>query len=129
MNKEEATALAKELCELTLDVKQKNAKIKDLKAKIWEYLDLEKTISLSFNCENGYWVEFDTETKRELVEIPVRVKVEESVMTDEQFEDLIKVKTVLSRKARKLLMKGDEELRRLTIPKTKRTVKVAQEGK
>ena len=128
MNKEEANELAKELCKLTLDVKQKNSRIKDLKAKIWEYMDLEKTISLSFPCDDGYYADFNTETVRELVDIPVKVKVEESVMTDEQFEDLIKVKTVLSRKARKLLLKGDEDLRKLTIPKTKRTVKIKQGG-
>lgn len=127
MNKEEAKSIAKELVNLTLEVKERNQKIKELKQKLIDYTNLEDTCSIDFEGDYGYWVIVDTKTKYKLVEIPddrYKVTVDSSVMPDMFFEQNIQTKFDLSKQGKKLLKRRDEEILHYLVPEHKKTVTV-----
>lgn len=127
MDKEEIRNLAKELVELTLEVKDRNKKIKELKGKILEYTDLENLCAIDFEGTAGYWVAVDTKTSYKLVDIPAEnyeVRVDSKVIPEDIFIKNVKTDFSLSRQGKKLLKKGDETIRKYLIPTTKKVLKV-----
>ena len=67
--REEAQEAASKLVELTIKTKEMNAEIKDLKAGLKEYAEIEGLLDTSWHAQNGY-VEISTVTKYKLEDIP-----------------------------------------------------------
>ena len=129
LDKEKATAIAKEYLALMLDIKSKKKQADKLKEALLEEMSLSNTSDFSFACGNSYWVEVETKINYELSEVPYEVDVKEAVMSQDVFEEAFTTKLSLSRKGRKLVKKGDEFLRTLLIPAPKQVVKIVQEKK
>ena len=129
LDKELSTSIAKEYIKLMLDIKQKKKEADKLKEQLIEQMDLSETYEFSFDCGNGYWVEVGTVTNYELPEIPITVDVDESVVPKELFDEVFVTNIGMSRRGKKLLRRGDDFLRRLCIPKNKRTVKISCDKK
>ena len=100
--REEAQEAASKLVELTIKTKEMNAEIKDLKAGLKEYAEIEGLLDTSWHAQNGY-VEISTVTKYKLEDIPVEGQVPESVVPEEVAVKAFEYKAKLSKEG------GDNE--------------------
>ena len=73
LSKDDADKVASELVSLSIDIKEKQDKIKELKAQLLEYVELEGINDTSWSADGGY-VEISTKVKYDLPEIPADVQ-------------------------------------------------------
>ena len=115
---EEAQAAAHELVELTYKAKEMNSKIKDLKAGLKEYAEVEGISDTSWHAQNGY-VEISTVTKYKLEDIPVEGQVPESVVPEEVAVKAFEYKAKLSKEGKKMFKEEYPSITAVMIPETK----------
>lgn len=115
---EEAQAAAHELVELTYKAKEMNSKIKDLKAGLKEYAEVEGISDTSWHAQNGY-VEITTVTKYKLEDIPVEGQVPESVVPEEVAVKAFEYKAKLSKEGKKMFKEEYPSITAVMIPETK----------
>ena len=115
---EEAQAAAHELVELTYKSKEMNSKIKDLKAGLKEYAEVEGISDTSWHAQNGY-VEISTVTKYKLEDIPVEGQVPESVVPEEVAVKAFEYKAKLSKEGKKMFKEEYPSITAVMIPETK----------
>ena len=99
--REEAQEAATKLVELTIKTKEMNAEIKDLKAGLKEFAEVEQLMDTSWHAQNGY-VEISTVTKYKLEDIPVEGQVPESVVPEEVAVKAFEYKAKLSKEGKKM---------------------------
>ena len=115
---EEAQAAAHELVELTYKTKEMNSKIKDLKAGLKEFAEVEGLNDTSWHAQNGY-VEITTVTKYKLEDIPVEGQVPESVVPEEVAVKAFEYKAKLSKEGKKMFKEEYPSITAVMIPETK----------
>lgn len=117
-----------ELIRLTAIKKETDKQVKLLREKIKEYAELEQLNETSWGRDGSY-VELETVPQYKLVELPVKAELaEDGVMSENTFEEAIKVKCSLSRKGHKLFKQGDEQLAKLMDKTLKKKLKVILKG-
>jgi len=115
---EEAQAAAHELVELTYKAKEMNSRIKDLKAGLKEYAEVEGISDTSWHAQNGY-VEITTVTKYKLEDIPVEGQVPESVVPEEVAVKAFEYKAKLSKEGKKMFKEEYPSITAVMIPEIK----------
>lgn len=123
LSKEDADKVASELVSLSIDIKEKQDKIKELKAQLLEYVELEGINDTSWSADGGY-VEISTKVKYDLPEIPADVQVDPSVCAIDVAEKAFTSKIVLSKEGKQMLKDGYPSIMNLVIPKEKKALKV-----
>lgn len=123
LSKDDADKVASELVSLSIDIKEKQDKIKELKAQLLEYVELEGINDTSWSADGGY-VEISTKVKYELPEIPADVQVDPSVCAIDVAEKAFTSKIVLSKEGKQMLKDGYPSIMNLVIPKEKKALKV-----
>lgn len=123
ISKEEADKLASELVQLTLSQKEANEKIKELKAQLLEYTDVENINDTSWAADGGY-VEITTKVKYDLVEIPAEVEIDPSVCAIDVAEKAFTSKIVLSKEGKQMLKEQYPSIMELVTPTSKKHIKV-----
>ena len=116
--REEAQEAASKLVELTIKTKEMNAEIKDLKAGLKEYAEIEGLLDTSWHAQNGY-VEISTVTKYKLEDIPVEGQVPESVVPEEVAVKAFEYKAKLSKEGKKMFKEEYPSITAVMIPETK----------
>lgn len=116
--REEAHEAASKLVELTIKTKEMNAEIKDLKAGLKEYAEIEGLLDTSWHAQNGY-VEISTVTKYKLEDIPVEGQVPESVVPEEVAVKAFEYKAKLSKEGKKMFKEEYPSITAVMIPETK----------
>lgn len=120
---EEAQAAAHELVELTYKSKEMNSKIKDLKAGLKEYAEVEGISDTSWHAQNGY-VEYSTVTKYKLEDIPVEGQVPESVVPEEVAVKAFEYKAKLSKEGKKMFKEEYPSITAVMVPEIKTKLEV-----
>lgn len=123
ISKDEAEKLAAELVELTISQKEVVQKIKDIKAQLLEYTEIEDINDTSWSADGGY-VEVTTKTKYDLVDIPADVQVDPNVCAIDLAEKAFTSKIVLSKEGKQMLKEEYPSIMNLVIPKFKKQIKV-----
>lgn len=123
LSKDDADKVASELVALSIDIKEKQDKIKELKAQLLEYVELEGINDTSWSADGGY-VEISTKVKYDLPEIPADVQVDPSVCAIDVAEKAFTSKIVLSKEGKQMLKDGYPSIMNLVIPKEKKALKV-----
>lgn len=123
LSREEAQEVATELVQLSLDIKEKQQKIKDLKAQLLEYVDLENIDDTSWSADGGY-VEISSKVTYDLVELEADVNINPAVCATDLAEKAFTTKVVLSKEGRRMLKDQYPSLMSLVIPKSKKFLKV-----
>lgn len=123
ISKEDADRVASELVALSIDIKEKQDKIKELKAQLLEYVDLEGINDTSWSADGGY-VEISTKVKYNLPEIPADVQVDPNVCAIDVAEKAFTSKIVLSKEGKRMLKDGYPTIVNLVIPSEKKSLKV-----
>lgn len=123
LSKDDADKVASELVSLSIDIKEKQDKIKELKAQLLEYVELEGINDTSWSADGGY-VEISTKVKYDLPEIPADVQVDPSVCAIDVAEKAFTSKIVLSKEGKQMLKDGYPSIMNLVIPKEKKALKV-----
>lgn len=123
ISKEDADRVASELVALSIDIKEKQDKIKELKAQLLEYVDLEGINDTSWSADGGY-VEISTKVKYNLPEIPADVQVDPNVCAIDVAEKAFTSKIVLSKEGKQMLKDGYPTIVNLVIPSEKKSLKV-----
>lgn len=126
ISSEEAKKVAEELVALTLAQKESNEKIKELKAQLLEFCDLEDINDTSWAADGGY-VEVTTQTKYKLPEIPADVQIDTSVCAIDLAEKAFTSKIVLSKEGKQMVKEQYPSLMQLVIPESKRKLNVVTE--
>ena len=122
-SREEAQKVANDLVEATIKLKELQSAIKDYKAGLLEFAEVENINDTSWAAQNGY-VELTTVTKRELMDIPAEPQVSPSVMDPDMVKELFDVNLKLNKQGRKLLKNQDPDLMALMISSLKPNIKV-----
>ena len=120
---EEAQKAAHELVEATIKVKELQAAIKDYKAGLLEYAEIESINDTSWNAQNGY-VELHTVTKYVLDDIPVKPEIQGAVISQDIAEEIFNTKLSLNKEGKKLLKHRDPDLMSIMVPECKPKLKV-----
>lgn len=120
---EEAQKAADRLVELTIQTKEMNAEIKDLKAGLKEYADVEGLCDTSWHAQNGY-VEYSTITKYKLEDIPVEGQVPESVVPEEVAVKAFEYKAKLTKEGKKMFREEYPSITAVMIPEIKTKLNV-----
>ena len=115
---EEAQAAAHDLVELTIKTKEMNSQIKDLKAGLKEFAEVEGLNDTSWHAQNGY-VEITTVTKYKLEDIPVEGQVPESVVPEEVAVKAFEYKAKLSKEGKKMFKEEYPSITAVMIPEQK----------
>ena len=123
LSKDDADKVASELVSLSIDIKEKQDKIKELEAQLLEYVELEGINDTSWSADGGY-VEISTKVKYDLPEIPADVQVDPSVCAIDVAEKAFTSKIVLSKEGKQMLKDGYPSIMNLVIPKEKKALKV-----
>ena len=123
ISKDEAEKLASELVELTISQKEVVQKIKDIKAQLLEYTEIEDINDTSWAADGGY-VEVTTKTKYDLVDIPADVQVDPNVCAIDLAEKAFTSKIVLSKEGKQMLKEEYPSIMNLVVPKFKKQIKV-----
>lgn len=123
ISKEEADKVAAELVQLTLETKEKQDKIKELKAQLLEYVDLEDINDTSWAADGGY-VEITTKTSYDLVELDADVQINPNICAVDLAEKAFSSKVVLSKEGKQMLKEQYPSLMSLVVPKSKKFLKV-----
>lgn len=123
LSKDDADKVASELVSLSIDIKEKQDKIKELKAQLLEYVELQGINDTSWSADGGY-VEISTKVKYDLPEIPADVQVDPSVCAIDVAEKAFTSKIVLSKEGKQMLKDGYPSIMNLVIPKEKKALKV-----
>lgn len=123
ISKDEAEKLASELVELTISQKEVVQKIKDIKAQLLEYTEIEDINDTSWSADGGY-VEVTTKTKYDLVDIPADVQVDPNVCAIDLAEKAFTSKIVLSKEGKQMLKEEYPSIMNLVVPKFKKQIKV-----
>lgn len=113
--KDEAQAAADRLVELTYKTKEMNSEIRDLKAGLKEYAEVEGLCDTSWHAQNGY-VEYSTVTKYKLDEIPVEGQVPESVVPEEVAVKAFEYKAKLTKEGKKMFKEEYPSITAVMIP-------------
>ena len=116
--REEAQEAATKLVELTIKTKEMNAEIKDLKAGLKEFAEVEQLMDTSWHAQNGY-VEISTVTKYKLEDIPVEGQVPESVVPEEVAVKAFEYKAKLSKEGKKMFKEEYPSITAVMRPETK----------
>lgn len=120
---EDAEKAANKLVELTLKQQELQNEIKDLKANILEWAEVEGVNDTSWAVDNGY-VELLTETKYKLSEIPVETKVDANACPIDIAEQAFTTKLVLTKEGKQMLREEYPTIMKLMIPNQKKTIKI-----
>lgn len=123
ISKDEAEKLAAELVELTISQKEVVQKIKDIKAQLLEYTEIEDINDTSWSADGGY-VEVTTKIKYDLVDIPADVQVDPNVCAIDLAEKAFTSKIVLSKEGKQMLKEEYPSIMNLVVPKFKKQIKV-----
>ena len=123
ISKDEAEKLASELVELTISQKEVVQKIKDIKAQLLEYTEIEDINDTSWSADGGY-VEITTKVKYDLVEIPAEVEIDPSVCAIDVAEKAFTSKIVLSKEGKQMLKEQYPSIMELVTPTSKKHIKV-----
>lgn len=123
ISKDDADKLACELVSLSMEIREKQDKIKELKAQLLEYVDLEGINDTSWSADGGY-VEISTKIKYDLPEIPADVQVDPDVCAIDVAEKAFTSKIVLSKEGKQMVKDGYPTLMNIVIPKEKKSIKV-----
>lgn len=123
LSKEDADKVAAELVELTLSQKETTEKIKELKAQLLEYAELEDINDTSWAADGGY-VELTTKTRYDLPEIPADVQIDPQVCAIDLAQKAFTSKIVLSKEGKQMVKEEYPSMMALVIPKCKKTLKV-----
>ena len=121
--REEAQKAAHELVEATIKVKELQSAIKDYKAGLLEFAEIENINDTSWAAQNGY-VELTTQTKYKLSDIPVKPDIQQGVMPQDKADEIFDAKLALNKEGKKLLKHRDPDLMALMIPENKTKVQV-----
>ena len=116
--REEAQEAASKLVELTIKTKEMNAEIKDIKAGLKEFADVEGISDTSWHAQNGY-VEISTVTKYKLEDIPVEGTVPESVVPEEVAVKAFEYKAKLTKEGKKMFREEYPSITAVMIPEIK----------
>lgn len=121
--KDEAQKAASRLVELTIKTKEMNAEIKDLKAGLLEYAEIEGLCDTSWNAQNGF-VEISTLTKYKLEDIPVEGQVPESIVPEEVAVKAFEYKAKLTKEGKKMFREEYPSITAVMIPESKTKLQV-----
>lgn len=121
--REEAQDAAVKLVELTIKTKEMNAEIKDLKAGLKEYAEVEGLSDTSWHGQNGY-VEYSTVTKYKLEDIPVEGTVPESVVPEEVAVKAFEYKAKLTKEGKKMFREEYPSITAVMVPEIKTKLQV-----
>ena len=116
--REEAQEAAAKLVELTIKTKEMNAEIKDLKAGLKEFAEVEGLSDTSWHAQNGY-VEITTVTKYTLQDIPVEGQVPESVVPEEVAVKAFEYKAKLTKEGKKMFREEYPSITAVMTPNIK----------
>lgn len=123
MNKQEAEEKAKELVDLTNKYKEIQARIKQIKSELIEFVELENRNDYNWMMDNAC-VEVITVTTYELADIPADVKVSPEVVANDIADRAFESKIVLSKEGKRMFKDQQPSIVALMIPKIKKQLKV-----
>lgn len=123
MNKQEAEEKAKELVDLTNTYKEIQARIKQIKSELIEFVELENRNDYNWMMDNAC-VEVITVTTYKLADIPADVKVSPEVAANDIADRAFESKIVLSKEGKRMFKDQQPSIVALMIPKIKKQLKV-----
>lgn len=113
-----------ELVKLTIQQKDCSEKIKDIKAEIKEYCEINNINDHVWMADNGY-VEVKTETKYKLADIPADVKIDSNLdIANDIADEAFKFKASLTKEGKKLFRENHHSIVNLMIPSIKKFIKI-----
>ena len=98
-----------------------------LKTEILDYTDLEELDETTFSCEGDY-IEVVQKVKHELVDIIADVEIKGNILPNDEPLEILETTFKLSKEGRKRFKKGDEDIAKLMIPVSKKTLQVVLAG-
>lgn len=116
--REEAQEAASKLVELTIKTKEMNSEIKDIKAGLKEFAEVEGLLDTSWHAQNGY-VEISTVTKYKLEDIPVEGTIPESIVPEEVAVKAFEYKAKLTKEGKKMFREEYPSITAVMVPDTK----------
>lgn len=120
---QEAEEAAKKLVDLTMKQNELSEQIKDIKAQLIEFTEVENMSDWSCAVDNGY-VEIKTEVKYKLSEIPFETKVDSDACPTDVAEQAFTTRLVLTKEGKQMLKEQYPTLMELMIPTNKKSLKV-----
>lgn len=124
INEKEAEVKAIELIKLSIEAKQLSEKIKDIKAELKDFCQTSNINEKVWMADNGF-VEYKTETKYKLADIPADVKIDSDLnIPNDTADAAFKFKASLTKKGKELFRENYQSIVCLMIPNIKSTLKI-----
>lgn len=120
---EEANEAAAKLVELTLKANELNSEIKDLKANLIEYAEIENIKETSWSSDNGF-VELTTKVTYKPAEIPFETKVDADACPIDIAEQAFTSRLVLTKEGKQMLREEYPTLMKLMVASSKLKINV-----
>lgn len=122
-NEADIQKLAEELVRLEQQKKTIAAKIKQIKAEIKDYTDVENVNDRAWMVDNGC-VEVITKTRTKLVDVPAEFKVPIDVAAVDIAEKAFKFKISLTKEGKQMLYENHPSITKLVEKTLKKIIKV-----
>lgn len=123
MDAQEAEKLAEELVQLSIEQKEISSRIRQIKAELKDYADLENMNEHTWSNDNGY-VEVITKTKYKLTDVPADFTIPSDVAAIDVAQKAFKSKVELSKEGKKMFKEQYPPIVRLMIPSIKKELRV-----